>query len=100
MSTPNEEPIYSEFIENEFYKLLSESGFVARVIEIQRTPDDCDSSTWQNIVEQNLPYWLFCVTEILTTQAKLAGQDRPMSGAQLAELLKDRGHRWATVKAG
>jgi len=90
MSTPSQEPIDSEFIEDEFYKLLSESGFVARVIEIQRTPDDCDSPTWQNIVEQNLPHWLFCVTEILTTQAKLAGQDRPMSGAQLAELLKDR----------
>ena len=61
MMTPSQEPIDSEFIENEFYKLLSESGFVARVIEIQLTPDDCDSP---DIVEQNLPRWLFCVTEI------------------------------------
>ena len=90
MSTASQEPIDSEFIENEFYKLLCESGFVARVIEIQLTPDDCDSPAWQNIVERNLPHWLFCVTEILTMQAKLAGQDRPMSRAQLAELLKER----------
>jgi hypothetical protein len=90
MSTPSQEPIDSEFIENEFYNLLSESGFVERVIEIQFDRDGSDSLAWQNIVEQNLPYWLFCVTEILMTQAKLAGQGRPMSRAQLAELLKDR----------
>jgi hypothetical protein len=89
--------------------LLNESRFVERVIEIHLSnesslftdhssstaPDrhdlkDRNGAEWQELVERNLPHWLFWLTHILTTQAKLAAEDRPMSRTQLLELLNDR----------
>jgi len=104
------------FIENEFHKLLRKSRFVARVIEIHlnnetRLSNQTTSSTdshrdcraeerngaeWQGLIERNLPQWLFWVTTVLMMQAKMAAEDRPMSRAQLAELLNDRLFRQAS----
>lgn len=98
----------TEFARNEFYKLLEKSRFVAQVIAIQRRDqfrlhtdsDLCESPSdgisnrseveWQALVAQNLPDWLFWVTDILTTQAKLVAQNRPMSRVQLSALMNDR----------
>jgi|GEM_PF-2348499 len=97
----------TEFVRNEFHKLLEESKFVTQVIDIHRrdqfrliTDGPCEShidgasngnsAEWQMLVAQNLPAWLFWVTDILTTQAKLIAQNRPMSRAQLRALMNDR----------
>jgi hypothetical protein len=101
-------------IQNKFYELLNESRFVERVIEIHLSNEpslfrehssfttshghhleDSNGAEWQELVEQNLPHWLFWLTHILTTQAKLAAEDRPMSRTQLLELLNDRLFRHA-----
>jgi len=88
----------TDFLADEFYKLLEKSRFVAEVIEIhinneRRTfigntlgTDSYSHPTkqrsrveWQEIVRTNLPHCLFWLTYTLTAQAKLAAEDRPMS---------------------
>ena len=103
----------TDFWESEFSKLLEESRFVAGVIEIYKNDDsrsfaeitsgtnsppphlDHNGHEWQELVRTNLPHWLFWLTYILTAHAKLAAEDRPMSRAELAELLNDRLFRQA-----
>jgi hypothetical protein len=96
-------------IQDKFYELLNESRFVERVIEIhlsnesslftdhssstaprEHHPKGSNGADWRELVEQHLPHWLFWLTHILTTQAKLAAEDRPMSRARLLQLLNDR----------
>src|SRR5215831_2724356 len=88
----------ADLIKTEFYRLLKESEFVARVIAIHRNNSKRTPVGWQNIVEENLPAWLFCLTDILTTQAALAAEERPMSRGQLAAQINDRLLREATVE--
>jgi hypothetical protein len=106
------------FLEDEFYRLLEESRFVAGVIEIhinneRRTFTENTPGTdshhhaehhrgreWQELVRTNLPYWLFWLTHILTVQAKLAAEDRAMSRRQLVQLLNDRLFRQAGNELG
>jgi hypothetical protein len=108
----------TSFLQNEFYRLLEESRFVARVIEIHinnerrsftENKPGTDShhhaehhkgGEWQELVRTNLPYWLFWLTYILTAQAKLAAEDRPMSRRQLVQLLNDRLFRQAGNELG
>jgi hypothetical protein len=85
-------------LQDEFFQLLEESRFVARVIEIHlnnetrlstQTTSSTDShrdcraeerngAEWQELIERNLPQWLFWVTTVLTMQAKMAAEDRPI----------------------
>lgn len=51
---------------------------------------DHNGNEWQELVRTNLPHWLFWLTYTLTAHAKLAAEGRPMSRAELAELLNDR----------
>jgi hypothetical protein len=87
---------------------LEESGFVEEVIDFyinkeRRLPTEnasvADShhhnerhntGEWQQLVGTVLPYWLFWLTYILTAQAKLVDEDRPISRAQVAAVLNDR----------
>jgi len=91
----------------EFYRLLSDSQFVAKVIEIycsdrstlerHREPGDSTAtivkiqvdSQWKSLVKKHLADWLFRITDILTMQAKFASRGYPMSHAQLAALIDD-----------
>ena len=91
----------------EFYRLLTESQFVAKVIEIycsdkatlerHREPEDSTAtiikiqvdSQWKSLVKKHLADWLFRITDILTMQAKFASRGYPMSHAQLAALIAD-----------
>jgi hypothetical protein len=91
----------------EFYRLLEDSQFVAKVIEIycsdrttlerHREPGDSsativkiqEDSQWKSLVKKHLADWLFRVTDILTMQAKFASRGYPMSRAQLAALFDD-----------
>ena len=91
----------------EFYRLLSDSQFVAKVIEIycsdrstlerHREPGDSTAtivkiqvdSQWKSLVKKHLADWLFRITDILTTQAKFASRGYSMSRAELAALIDD-----------
>jgi hypothetical protein len=91
----------------EFYALLEDSEFVARVIEIYHSdrssldsysePADSSAMTveiqedsqWETLVKKHLADWLFRITDILTMQAKFASRGYPMSHAQLAALIAD-----------
>jgi hypothetical protein len=92
----------------EFSRLWEKSGLVAEVIDFymnnqsrlltenaSRTDSHrhtaChNTGEWQQLVGTVLPYWVFWLTYILTAQAKLVEEDRPMSRAQVAALLNDR----------
>ncbi len=91
----------------EFYALLEDSEFVAKVIEIyhsdrsslDRYSEPADSSAmtveiqedsqWETLVKRHLADWVFRITDILTMQAKFASRGYPMSHAQLAALIAD-----------
>ena len=92
----------------EFYRLLEDSQFVAKVIEIycsdrtalerHREPWDSsativkiqEDSQWKSLVKKHLADWLFRITDILTMQAKFASRGYPyVSRAQLAALFDD-----------
>lgn len=91
----------------EFYRLLEDGQFVAKVIEIycsdrttferHREPGDSSATIvkiqedfqWKSLVKKHLADWLFRVTDILTMQAKFASRGYPMSRAQLAALFDD-----------
>ena len=49
-----------------------------------------NTGEWQQLVRTSLPAWLFWLTYIMTAQAKLVEEDRPLSRAQLAALFSDR----------
>lgn len=93
--------------QQEFYKLLHESNFVPRVIEIHlknkarlievdlRASAPASSENhyeWQVLVIRILPDWLFWITDLLTTQAKLVATGRAMPRNQLAALLRSPTH--------
>lgn len=95
----------SGFTRREFYELLKECKFVARVIDIhtrdQARLGTCgnssrnnflktDDTEWQTLVTDNLADWLFWITDILTVQARFVSSGRPLTRSQLAALLHDR----------
>jgi hypothetical protein len=95
-------------LQEEFRSFLEKSGFVEEVIDfyinnerrlLTETASDNDSrypggrhntGEWQQLVRTSLPAWLFWLTYIMTAQAKLVEEDRPLSRARLAALFSDR----------
>ncbi len=97
----------SSFAMAEFYRLLRDSEFVTKVIEIHQSDrkgldkyretadpnaiilEIQDDSQWESLVKKHLADWLYRITDILTMQAKFASRGYPMSHAQLAALFED-----------
>jgi hypothetical protein len=94
-------------LQEEFCSLLRKSGFVEDVIDfyirkerhvtenapvtdLQHHSERRNAREWKQIVRTRLPDWLFWLTYLMTAEAKLVEEDRPMSRAQLAALFSNR----------
>ena len=91
--------------QEDFCRVFEESGFVEEVINFYinkerrlltentsgtdwRHSERHNTGEWEQLVRTHLPNWLFWLTYILTAQARLVDENRPMSRVQLARLLK------------
>jgi hypothetical protein len=102
----------SGLFRHEFYALLKNTQFVARVIDIQerdlarakrcRTESDWtepllelyQDPKWKVLTEKHLADWLYRITDILIMQACFSSRGFPMSHAELTALVHDAFLGW------